>query len=96
VIIDLTLAALNDLEVKMADIENTYLTAPITEKVWTILGPEVGADYGIVRDFYGINSGGATFMHHLAECMKNLGCSPCLADGNLSMKDETHPEDRAR
>jgi hypothetical protein len=35
----LTLAALNDLDVKMADIENVYLTAPITEKVWTVLGP---------------------------------------------------------
>jgi hypothetical protein len=39
-----TLAALNDLDVKMADIENTYLTAPITEKVWTVLGPEFGDD----------------------------------------------------
>jgi hypothetical protein len=37
VIIDLTLAALNDFNVKMADIENAYLTAPITEKIWTVL-----------------------------------------------------------
>jgi hypothetical protein len=37
--IALTLAALNDLDVNMADIENAYLTAPITEKVWTVLGP---------------------------------------------------------
>jgi hypothetical protein len=29
----LTLVALNGLDVKMADIENAYLTAPITEKV---------------------------------------------------------------
>jgi hypothetical protein len=35
----LTLAALNDLDVKMADIENAYLTAPITDKVWTEFGP---------------------------------------------------------
>jgi hypothetical protein len=35
----LTLAILNDLDVKMADIENAYLMAPITEKVWTVLGP---------------------------------------------------------
>jgi hypothetical protein len=35
----LNLAALNDLDVKMADIENTYLTAPITEKFWTVIGP---------------------------------------------------------
>jgi hypothetical protein len=35
----LTLAALNDVDVKMADIENAYLMAPSTEKVWTVLGP---------------------------------------------------------
>jgi hypothetical protein len=38
--IALTLSSMNDLDVKMADIENAYLTAPITEKVWTVLGPE--------------------------------------------------------
>jgi hypothetical protein len=36
VIISLTLAALNDSDVKMADIENAYMTAPITG---TVLGP---------------------------------------------------------
>ena len=30
----LTLAALNDLEVKVADIQNAYLTAPLTEKIY--------------------------------------------------------------
>jgi hypothetical protein len=35
----LTLAALNDVDIKMADIENAYLTAPITEKLWIVLGP---------------------------------------------------------
>jgi hypothetical protein len=44
--IALALAALNDLDVKMADIENVYLTVPITEKVWTVLGPEFGNDAG--------------------------------------------------
>jgi hypothetical protein len=57
--IALTLAALNDLDVKMADIENTYLTAPITEKVWTVLGTEFGDDAGnstlIARALYGLN-----------------------------------------
>ena len=40
--IALTLAALNDLEVKAADIENAYLTAPNKEKIlgcsWTRVG----------------------------------------------------------
>jgi hypothetical protein len=58
----LTLAALNDLDVKMADIENSYMTAPITEKVWTVLGPEFGDDAGnralILRASYGLKSDG--------------------------------------
>jgi hypothetical protein len=37
--IALTLASMNDVDVKMADIENAYLTAPITEKVWIVFGP---------------------------------------------------------
>jgi hypothetical protein len=75
--IALTLAALNDVDVKMADIENAYLTAPITEKVWTVLGPEFGYDAGkrqpIVRDMYGLKSAGVALRNHLAECMKHLG-----------------------
>jgi hypothetical protein len=42
----LKLAALNDLGFKMGDIENAYLTAPLTEKVWTVLGPEFGDEAG--------------------------------------------------
>jgi hypothetical protein len=38
--IALILVALNDLDVTVGDIENAYFTAPITEKVWTVLGPE--------------------------------------------------------
>jgi hypothetical protein len=95
--IALTLDALNDLDVKMADIENAYLTAPITEKVWTVLGPEFGDDAGkralIVRALYGLKSAGAAFRHHLDECMKHLGWHPCRADRDLWMKAETHPDD---
>jgi hypothetical protein len=69
--VELPLAALNDLDVKMADIENAYLTAPITEKVWTVLGPEFGDDTGkralIVRSLYGLKSAGAAFRNHLAD-----------------------------
>ncbi|KAI2490354.1 Reverse transcriptase (RNA-dependent DNA polymerase) [Fragilaria crotonensis] len=58
--IALTLAALNDLEVKTADIENAYLTAPVGAKIWCRLGPEFGNDSGkkalIVRALYGLKS----------------------------------------
>jgi hypothetical protein len=95
--IALTLAALNDLDVKMADIENAYLTAPVTEKVWTVLGPEFGDDAEkralIVRALYGLKSSGAACRNHLDECMNHLGWHPCRADMDLWMKAETHPDD---
>jgi hypothetical protein len=93
----LTLADLNDVDVKMADIENSYLIAPITEKVWTVLGPEFGYDAGnralIVRALYGLKSAGSAFRNHLTECMKHLGWNPCRADRDLWMKAETRPDD---
>ena len=95
--IALTLAALNDLEVKVADIQNAYITAPCAEKIWTILGKEFGADAGkralIVRSLYGLRSSGAAFRNHLADCMQHLGFKPCLADPDLWMKPEVRPDD---
>ena len=34
-----TVAALNDLEVKVSDVQIAFLTAPCKEKIWTTLGP---------------------------------------------------------
>jgi hypothetical protein len=71
--------------------------APITEKVWTVLGPEFGDDAGkralIVRALYYLKSAGAAFRNHLDECMKHLGWHPCRADRDLWMKAETRPDD---
>ena len=96
--IALTLAALNDLEVKTSDIQNAYLTAPCSEKIWTTLGSEFGPDFAgkkalVVRAFYGLKSAGASFRNHLAECMRNLKYSSCLADPDLWFKEETRPSD---
>jgi hypothetical protein len=91
VIIALTLTALNDLDVMMGDIENTYFTAPITEKVWTVLGPEFSEDAAkrslIARALYGLKSAGAAFRNHLASCMDHLGWKPCLADRYIWNKE---------
>ncbi len=61
----LTIASLNDLEVKVRDVLKAYITAPVKEKVWTILGPEFGHDAGrsaiIVHALYGLKSSGAAF-----------------------------------
>ncbi len=61
----LTFASLNDLKVKVGDVLNAYITAPVKEKVWNILGPEFGLDSGkraiIVCALYGLKSAGAAF-----------------------------------
>jgi hypothetical protein len=74
--IALLMAALHDLEVQAADVENAYLTAPTSEKVWTICGPEFGANAGkkaiIVRALYGLKGSGASYRNHIADCMRHL------------------------
>ncbi len=61
----LTFASLNDLEVKVDNVLNAYITTPVKEKVLTILGPKFGHDSGksavIVHALYGLKSAGAAF-----------------------------------
>jgi hypothetical protein len=94
--IALLMAALNYLNVKVGDVLNAYITAPITEKVWTVLEPEFGIDAGksatIVRALYGLKSAGAAFHAHLASFMRQMGYTSCKADPDL-WYNETRPAD---
>ena len=69
VCIALTLAALNDLEVKCGDVLNYFITSPVKENIWTYLEPENGEDEDkkaiIIRALYGLKSSGADFRAHL-------------------------------
>jgi hypothetical protein len=100
VCIALLIAALNDLIVKVGDVLNTYITAPITGKVWTVLGPEFGIDTGksaiIVRALYGLKSAGAAFHVHLASFMRQMGYTSYKADPALWYNAETRPADNFR
>ena len=82
-----TLAALNDLEVKVAGTYNAYITSPVTEKIWTVLRKEFGQDAGkraiIVRSLYGLKSAGAAFCNHLADCTKHLRYTTCCVDPDI-------------
>ncbi len=61
----LTIVSLNDCKVKVGDFLNSYITAPVKEKVWTVFGPEFRHEAGksaiIVRALYGLKSAGAAF-----------------------------------
>jgi hypothetical protein len=98
--IALLMAALNDLNVKVGDVLNAQITAPITEKVWTVLGPEFGIDTSksaiIVHALHGSKSAGAVFCTHLASFMHQMGNTSCKADPDLWYKAETRPADSFR
>ena len=83
-------AALLDLDIFAADVQNAYLQAPTSEKFYTIAGPEFGNKRGtkmiIVRALYGMNFAGRDFRNHLRECMKHLGYEFCRADHDVWMR----------
>ena len=73
----LLIAVLNDLDLKSADIENAYLTAPCREKCWIIAGKEFGSAMGkpfiITKALYRLKSSGAAFCAFLAKTLDNIG-----------------------
>lgn len=91
----LLLAALNDLDIQSADIENAYLTAPCREKCWTRGGSEFGAQKGevflIERALYGLKSSGAAFRAFLAQTLDKMGFQPSQADQDVWMRPATKP-----
>ncbi len=96
----LLMAALNELKVKVGEVLNAYITAPITKRVWTVLGPESVSDAHksaiIVRALYGLKSAGAAFCANLASFMHWIGFTSCKADPNLGFKAETRPDENFR
>ena len=90
-----TLASLNELEVNTVDVNNAYITAPITEKVWTTLGPEFCADAGkraiIIRALYGLKFANDASRAHLADMICVIGYTPYLPDQDPWMRPEAKP-----
>ena len=86
-----TYAALNELDVLAADIQNAYLTAPTSEDFFIVCGPEFGSENigrkAIVkRALYGTKSAGRDFRNHLRDCMSHMGYESCKADADLWMR----------
>ncbi|KAL7523630.1 hypothetical protein ACHAWF_000604 [Thalassiosira exigua] len=85
----LLLTALKNLKVKAPDIIlNAYTTAPVTEKIWTVLGPEFGEDAVktaiIDSTIYGLKSAGAAFRAYLASCMRLMWYVPPVVQTQTS------------
>jgi len=90
-----TIAALNDLDVLRADVQNAYINAPTKEKVYTTAGPEFGSNQGrpvlIVRALYGLKSSGARWRDHLAAILRENGFQSSLADPDVWMRKARKP-----
>ena len=92
--IALTYAALNVIPVMSADIRNTYLQAPASEKHYIICGPEFGLEHEgkralVRRALYGGKVAGKDYWAHLRECMNFLGFRSSEGDPELWMRPST-------
>jgi hypothetical protein len=87
------IAALNNLQVLVADIGNAYLNAPNHERVYAIAGKEFGSRAGervvIVRALYGLKSAGAAWRAHFASSLTTIGYKSYLADPDVWLREAT-------
>ena len=90
------LAELNGLLVLAGDVQNAYLNAPTSEKVYSVAGPEFGPAFQgrpvlIVRALYGLRSSGARWRDHIAATLREMGFVGCLADQDVYMRPNAKP-----
>ena len=85
-----TLAALNNLDVLSADIQNAYLNAETDAKLWIRADEAFGSDKGrpakLVRALYGLPSSGARFRDHCAATLRSLGFESTKADPDVWLR----------
>ena len=90
------LAALNDVDILVGDVQNAYLNADTSEKIYIkSAGPEFGPNQGrpviIVRALYGLKSSGKMWRQDLAATLQQCGYTRCRADGDLWMRKARKP-----
>jgi hypothetical protein len=89
----LTIAALNDLDILGADVQNAFLTAPNKEKCWMIAGPEFGSEEGktflVVKALYGLKSASFSFRSYMAEKLTSMGFQSSMADPDVWLRAAT-------
>ncbi|KAI2507356.1 Reverse transcriptase (RNA-dependent DNA polymerase) [Fragilaria crotonensis] len=89
----LTIAALNDLNILGADVQNAFLTAPNKEKCWMVAGPEFGSEEGkvflVVKALYGLKSASFSFRSYMAEKLASMGFQSSMADPDVWLRAAT-------
>jgi hypothetical protein len=88
------IAALNDLDVIIANISNAYLTAPTTKRIWTVLRPKWGANAG--KNEHSMDSSRLVqhteiTSHPTCETLTSPHVLPTLTYGCVLVDDKTGP-----
>ena len=88
--ITFTYAAIHGLDILTAEIRNSYLQAPSSQKDYMVCGPEFGIENvghvaQIHRELYGGKSAGKDFWNHLRSCMHHLNLKSCPAGPDVWM-----------
>ena len=83
-------AALIELDICAADVQNAYVQTPTSEKHYVICGPEfrehIGKKALIKRALYGGKCAGQDHWLYLRSCMDFLGFKPYKADPDVWMR----------
>ncbi len=91
--IALTVAALNQSDILVCDIEGAYLTAKCRERIYVKAGPEFGSEQDSIMivkmALYGLKSSGAALRSKLAGVLDDLGYRPSYADPDVWFKAAT-------
>ena len=91
----LLLAAINEVDIQSADVQNTFLSAPILEKVWLNTGREFGPDQGrnmiVVKALYGLKTASASFHSFMAKKLDELGFKSSKGDFDIWMQPASKP-----
>ena len=89
----LLIAALNDLDLLGADVQNAFLMAPNKEKCWMVAGPEFGSEEGktflVVKALYGLKSASFSFRSFMAEKLDSMGFQSSMADPDVWLRAAT-------
>ena len=81
--IALMIFTINDLEVRLGDILNACVQAPVKEKVLNTFGPKYDKDAGKASVIVRASSVGEAFRSHLARCMQCMGYQSCKIDPDV-------------
>ena len=80
VMITLTIAALNDLDVLAYNIQNVYLTADCREQIWVVARTKFGSESGnnimVIKALYALKRSGIEFRAFLSETLDTMGYRP--------------------